>query len=29
LGDVVADVPGLSGNIVHDTQTAVLKAIYA
>lgn len=24
LADVVADVPGLSGNIVHDTQTAVL-----
>ena len=24
LADVVAEVPGLSGNIVHDTQTAVL-----
>jgi hypothetical protein len=24
LADVVADVPGLAGNIVHDTQTAVL-----
>lgn len=24
LGEVVAAVPGLSGNIVHDTQTAVL-----
>jgi toxin-antitoxin system PIN domain toxin len=24
LVDVVAEVPGLSGNIVHDTQTAVL-----
>ena len=24
LADTVADVPGLSGNIVHDTQTAVL-----
>ena len=24
LAEVVADVPGLSGNIVHDTETAVL-----
>lgn len=24
LADVVAEVPGLSGNIVHDTHTAVL-----
>ena len=24
LADVVAEVPGLAGNIVHDTQTAVL-----
>jgi hypothetical protein len=24
LADVVSEVPGLSGNIVHDTQTAVL-----
>jgi hypothetical protein len=24
LADVIAEVPGLSGNIVHDTQTAVL-----
>jgi predicted nucleic acid-binding protein len=24
LAEVVAEVPGLSGNIVHDTQTAVL-----
>ncbi|MGQ0733166.1 MAG: type II toxin-antitoxin system VapC family toxin [Acidobacteriota bacterium] len=24
LADVVAEVPGLNGNIVHDTQTAVL-----
>jgi toxin-antitoxin system PIN domain toxin len=24
LADVVAEVPGLTGNIVHDTQTAVL-----
>lgn len=24
LADVVADVPGLSGNLVHDTHTAVL-----
>lgn len=24
LADVVAEVPGLSGSIVHDTQTAVL-----
>jgi toxin-antitoxin system PIN domain toxin len=24
LGEVLAEVPGLSGNIIHDTQTAVL-----
>jgi predicted nucleic acid-binding protein len=24
LADIVAEVPGLSGNIVHDTQTATL-----
>lgn len=24
LADVIKDVPGLSGNLVHDTQTAVL-----
>jgi len=24
LADIVAEVPGLSGNIIHDTQTAVL-----